>query len=244
MDTNHMTEDAVRRAFQRELPTIAVDSYGTYRAAAAARVRHAGPRRPQLRGLATALLALLLVVGLSETIALAQAPEGLPERIATIFRAFLGAPAGHVIATVNGRAITDERLDLEVQLRTAQGVVVTRAQVLDALIDDSVVLSEADRRGITVSDDELRTFIAEQKAMAATDPQRQFYRYTEALGVADADAWSYPPFVQGWREMLTYGALKRVVLGPVTQDTVAVKEIEWNAFVNGLRARADIRRFQ
>lgn len=70
------------------------------------------------------------------------------------------------------------------------------------------------------------------------------YRYAEALGVTESAVWSHPHFVGTWREMLTYGALKRSVLGPVTQETLTAKEAEWARYVDGLRANTQIERLK
>ena len=190
------------------------------------------------------LAALLVVGGIATTAAFAQGPEGLPERIAAIVRGFLGAQDGRVAATVNGRPITVDRLELEVSLRNAQGINVTRADTLETLISDAVVFNEAERRGIKVSDSELASFVADQKALADADPERQVYRYAAALGLSETTVWTHPPFVQTWREALTYGALKRSVLGTVSQETLAAKEAEWATYLKSLRARAEIRRFE
>jgi len=207
---------------------------------------HKLPRIPTwLRRPAVSILAALLMIGvIGSGLALAGAPTGAPERMATLVRSVLASSDTAPAATANGLAITRQRLNLEVAVRSAQGVDATRAQILDDLINEFVVLSDATRRGITVSDAELAAFIEQQRAIADADPQHEVYRYASALGVAQNDVWSYPFFVSNWRAALTYGAVKHTVLGDVTQKTLNAKEAEWNTYVAGLRAQADIRRFQ
>lgn len=198
----------------------------------------------RVRAPAVGGLAILLTLGVIGGAALAEFHKGTPERIAALVGAVLASPQGPAVATVGGLQITRQRIELEVAVRSAQGVSATRARILDALIDEFVVLSEAQRRGIRASDADVAAFVAEQKAIADADPERGAYRYAAALGVAGSAVWSHPQFVTTWREMLTYGALKRSVLGPVTFEILRAKEAQWAGFVAELRAKTEIRRFE
>lgn len=147
---------------------------------------------------------------------------------------------GGAVALVNGAGITQRELDIETVTRQFSGKPVDRSAALQSLINLHVASAEAARRGITVSDKELGTFVTEQRSIADQDPDRHFYRYAAGLGQSEASIWSYTPLLDEWRRHMVVAKLKHSVRGEVTEKTVDAKEAEWATYVQGLRAQAEV----
>lgn len=149
---------------------------------------------------------------------------------------------GPVVATVNGLGISQRRLDFEVAGLEANGQAASPAAALESLVQRFAVLTEAQRRGITVSTADIQEFAREQRAIADADPNRTIHGYAATLGIGYDAIWRHPLVVAAWREQLTIGALKQSVTASVPGDMsngdVAAKEAHWRGFVQDLRAKA------
>lgn len=147
---------------------------------------------------------------------------------------------GATVAQVNGLAISQRHLDIAITTRRFNGQSTDRATVLQTLITEQLVLSEALRQGITVSGAELNAFVATQRDAANQDADRHFYGYAAGLGQSETSIWSYRPLLEEWRRHLVIGKLKHAILGDVTQQTLNAKEAQWATYVAGLRASGQV----
>lgn len=191
------------------------------------------------------LTALAATLGFGALIGATSSALGLgntqPERFGLAIKEVLGRSGdGATVAVVNGSSISQRQLDVEIVTRQFNGQPSDRASALDSLITEEVILSEAARQGITVSDNELNAVVQSQRQLADQDPDRHFYGYAAGLGQTDATIWSYRPLLDEWRRHMVIGKLKHSVLGDVTQKTLDAKEADWAAYVAGLRAKATV----
>lgn len=192
--------------------------------------------RPILLG--ALLFAAVLTVGSGSAIGLGN---GVPEQFGTAVRRILDRPSdGPTVALVDGTAISQRRLDLEIITRQFSGQPSDPSSALQGLITQQVVLNQAARQGILVSDPELNAFVTTQRDLANQDPERHFYGYAAGLGQTETSIWRYQPLIDAWRQQMVVGKLKRAVLGEVTQQTLAAKEAQWATYVDGLRTTAQV----
>lgn len=193
-----------------------------------------------------------VTVGIAATLAIGLAVStvvsggGNVDTLGARVRAILAQPNdGKTLATVNGKAITQRRLDFDVANSQANGDFASRDVLLSRLIERVALLAEADKRGIAVTDVQLDEFLREQKDLAERDPNRTIHQYAAALGVPYDQLWGNSLVRTTWREQLTIGALKRTVTAAIPAEPrtgdVAAKEAAWQSFVQSIRQAADVR---
>jgi peptidyl-prolyl cis-trans isomerase SurA len=102
------------------------------------------------------------------------------------------SPPANVAATVNGRAITFEELDKQVQLQFPQSadkpsddqLQIQRLEVLRSLIDNEIMLQRAEKQGLMAVDSDVEAKFNEFKAPYT---QEEFQKQLEAKKMTDDD---------------------------------------------------------
>lgn len=187
---------------------------------------------------AGAILGAVLVIGTSYANALGS---GAYEQFGVAVRDIISRPSdGSVLATVNGVKITQRQLDFVLNARHFSGLSTSPNDALETAINNTLVLIEAQKDGISTSDADLASFIAAQRRLANQDPDRSFYRYAVALGLDETTIWSYRPLLDEWRKWLTVGKFRHAVVGDITQTNAQAKNAEWAAYLATLRRNAVI----
>lgn len=110
-----------------------------------------------------------------------------------------GAGASTVIAVVNGRNITEDEIAAWTSHLEALAAIsgqgtdgLSPQSVLQRIIDTELLTAEAERRGITVSEDEIRTLAANQRSAlseAAGEQPDWLDEYLEHRGITEDEFW-------------------------------------------------------
>ncbi|MHB1465206.1 MAG: peptidyl-prolyl cis-trans isomerase [Thermoleophilia bacterium] len=111
--------------------------------------------------------------------------------LALVIAVLLTGCGDATVATVNGQAITKSQLDREVKFRygsqagdpSSSQYKQLETQMLDTLITQQIINAEAQKRGITVSDDEINKAIDQQKQAAGGADK--FKKKMSDAGVSD-----------------------------------------------------------
>lgn len=145
-------------------------------------------------------------------------------------------PTAPRAAVVDGYVITVEELDATFNQLPAQlQAQYTKQQVLDQLIDKQLVLNDAQDQGVTVSDEEVQTFISAQLEQLGID-QATLASTLQQGGI------SVEEYEQAVREELVLRAYVQQLVDGVQNQTQQVAAFEQS--IDQLREEANIEVFE
>ncbi|MCL6473380.1 MAG: SurA N-terminal domain-containing protein [Firmicutes bacterium] len=157
--------------------------------------------------------------------------------------------AKKVVAKVNGEAIDWQTFKVEQYVRNqGSNEPATPKPSGEAVIKEvakkKLLAKEAKRRGIVVSDSEVKTMMLNiKKAIAGmpSEEQQRFKDYLVGLGMSETEFWSNPEVINAYKEALYIGKLRGEFLkGAKTQEEVEKAESEYNKLGDSLLEAAKI----
>lgn len=108
-----------------------------------------------------------------------------------------------IAAVVDGHVIRRDRVELAVEM----GAATSRAEALNAFIDEELLFAYGEKRGLAPSDEAVRKALSELREQTPPDALEQALAMMAERGqVMDADAyWGWPAVASSLRKSITVG---------------------------------------
>lgn len=145
---------------------------------------------------------------------------------------------------VDGTSISDHTIAVYQASIEQNGVSPAKAhdQAVDKAITEVLTEREATRRGVAVSEDEVKAFIAQQRQLNASAPaenQAMFRATLEGLGMTEEQYWADPATRSAVRAILVHGKLVEMLTPAGGSRVDGEKQLA--LLISDLKARAVIR---